>query len=109
MCKSGPIHRDAECSGSAGKQLALSSFKILEMSNIDQRIVVPGWPTTAITTPELRFVMNEADLKGGLTVAESLSKGVRHPRAFVLGERADDDVCPYATPKEQQSETQSEY
>ena len=36
--------------------------------------------------------------------------GVRHPRAFVLGEwAAAADVRPYAAPKQQQSETQSEY
>jgi len=39
------------------------------------------------------------------------SDGLRHPRAFVLGEwaAAAADVRPYAAPKEQQSETQSEY
>jgi hypothetical protein len=74
MCNSGPIHRDAECSGKAGKQLTLPSFKILKMSNIDQRIVVPSRPTTAITTPESRFVMNEGDLKGGLTVGALIER-----------------------------------
>jgi hypothetical protein len=33
------------------------------------------------------------------------SVGVRHPRAFVLGEWAVADICPYATPEEQQSES----
>ena len=37
------------------------------------------------------------------------SDGLRHPRAFVLGEWAAADVRPYAAPKEQQSETQSEH
>ena len=41
--------------------------------------------------------------------AEPSSVGVRYPRAVVLGKRAAADVCPYAAPKEQQSEAQSEY
>jgi hypothetical protein len=40
---------------------------------------------------------------------EPSSVGVRHPSACVLGKRAAADVCPYAAPKEQQSETQSEH
>ena len=41
---------------------------------------------------------------------EPLSQGVRYPRAFALGERAvTADIRPYAAPKKQQSEAQSEY
>jgi len=35
------------------------------------------------------------------TTVEPLSEGVRHPRAFALGEWAAADVRPYAAPKEQ--------
>jgi len=41
---------------------------------------------------------------------EPSADALRHPRAFVLGEwAAGGDVRPYAAPKQQQSETQSEY
>ena len=53
--------------------------------------------------------MSEADPDGRLT-AEPSSAGVRHPRAFVLGEwAAAVEVRPYAAPKKQQSKTHSEY
>jgi hypothetical protein len=53
--------------------------------------------------------MSEADPDGRLT-AEPSSAGVRHPRAFVLGEwAAAVEVRPYAAPKKQESKTQSEY
>ena len=41
---------------------------------------------------------------------EPLSQGVRYPRPLALGERAiTADIRPYAAPKKQQSEAQSEY
>jgi hypothetical protein len=50
----------------------------------------------------------QPDNPNGRLTAEPSPVRVRHPRSFVLRERAAADVRPYAAPKEQQSEAQSE-
>jgi hypothetical protein len=67
-------------------------------------------PLTSEGRTNLRVIHRSVSLAASIRLCtEASSDGVRYPRTVVLGERAAADVRPYAAPKEQQSETHSEY